>query len=68
MRVDVIKVVKNEKFKGINGKEYYKSYYALALEGSDNIILINPVSNSDYAKLDLIAEVKYSGFPKKEDK
>lgn len=68
MNVKVLKVVKNEKFKGKNGKEYNKTYYALAVDGSDNIILINPVSNSDYAKLDLIAEVRYSGFPKKEDK
>lgn len=68
MTVKVLKVVKNDKFIAKNGKEYNKTYYALAVEGSDNIILINPVSNSDYAKLDLIAEIRFSGFPKKEDK
>lgn len=68
MRVDVIKVIKNEKFIARDGKEYNKTYYALTVDGSENIILINPAGKSDYAKLDLIAEVRFSGFPKKEDK
>lgn len=65
-QVKVLHVIKNEKMKTKAGKEIFKSYYALEVEGFKGLILINPSTNKDYTKIDLIAEKKFQGF--KEDK
>lgn len=65
-QVKVLHVIKNEKMTTKSGKEIYKSYYALQVEGFKGLILINPSTTKDYTKIDLVAEKKFVGF--KEDK
>lgn len=67
MAVKVLHVVKNEKFTNKNGKEIYKNYYALEVEGMNQLILINPSTSKDYTKIDLIAVKKFVGFKKDEE-
>lgn len=65
----LIKVIKNEKAHGKDGKELpvNKSYYAIVTE-NDKRILVKPVNNDDYAILDFICEKVFVGFDKKNDK
>lgn len=54
----VIKVIKNEKAIGKNGKEYNKSFYAIEHDNG-KITVINPVFKSGYSELDFVAEKRF---------